>query len=139
MGKLLAQVVRSENPEDWAPIFERATFQVAYRQLGMVSLYCPVDVAFSAIKILEDKGIGKLKVLLENRIAVWEDVPIEKAIRINIYVFGSPTRRKNTVLARMGWWKMYFFEAGMRVLDASIVGRLLALVTTVKEKKAGED
>jgi hypothetical protein len=53
---------------------------------------------------------------------------VDGAFKVNIYVFGSPVRGKNTVLARQGWWRLNFFELGLRILDTSIIGRILAKI-----------
>ncbi|MEM2498208.1 MAG: hypothetical protein QXR81_07535 [Candidatus Nezhaarchaeales archaeon] len=119
-------VRRSEDPRVWAPLFERVVWQIAYRQLGMCALYCPIDVAAEAIDILcREKGMGDWKWLLTGRALVWEDVPVDEALRIHMYAFGGKTRRKNTVLVRQGFWRMYFIEAGLRLFNESIVGRIL--------------
>jgi hypothetical protein len=119
-------VARSENPEDWAPLFAKAIWQASYRQLGMVALPCDIKVASGAIDILCKQGLGGWHWLLRNRVLVWEEVPIDHAFKVHLYVFGSPTRGKNTVLVRQGFWRMYFFELGLRLLDVSIIGRILA-------------
>ena len=120
-------VVRTEDPNVWAPLIKRITFQVAYRQLGMVALYCPIDVAVKAIDILcSTEGMGRWKWLLEGRAIVWEDVPVNGALYIHIYVFGGKLRRKNTVFVRQGFWRMYTIEAGLRLFDQTLVGRIIA-------------
>jgi hypothetical protein len=122
-------VRRSEDPEVWAPLIERIVFQVAYRQLGMVALHVPIDVAVQAIdKLCKEKGMGSWKWLLKGRALVWEDVPIDGALYIHMYVFGSRLRRQNTVFVRQGFWRMYVIEAGLRLLDESIVGKILDMI-----------
>ena len=123
-----AAVERSEKPEDWVPIIERITFQVAYRQLGICALYCPIDVAIEAIDILTKRGVGSWRWLLENRAIVWEDVPVNKAMKVHLYVFGGTSRRKNSVFARMGFWRMYFLESTIRTFDKTVIGRILAKI-----------
>ena len=120
---------RSEDPEVWAPLIERVMWQVAYRQLGMVALYVPIDVAVKAIDILtKTKNMGRWKWLLKGRAIVWEDVPIDSALKVHVYVFGSKHRRKNTVFVRQGFWRMYFIEAGLRLFDESIVGKIISML-----------
>jgi hypothetical protein len=120
---------RSEDPLAWAPIVERIVFQVFYRQLGMVAIHCPIDVAAKAIDYLaREKGYGKWKWLLEGRALVWFDIPVDSALKIHAYVFGSKLRRQNTVFVRQGFWRMYVIEVGLRIFDESIVGRLLARI-----------
>jgi hypothetical protein len=118
----------SKNPEDWKPIIDRAMFQVAYRQLGMVALYTGIDVAAAAIDLLAKEGKGSWKWLLTGRALVWEDVPVDHAMKIHVYAFGGKERRKNTVFVRQGWWRMYFIEAGLRLFDETIAGRLLSAI-----------
>ena len=120
-------VRRSEDPYVWAPLIRKVTWQIAYRQLGMCALHCPIDVAVRAIDILcREEGMGNWRWLLTNRAIVWQDVPIDGALYIHVYVFGSRRRRQNTVFVRQGWWRMYIVEAGLRLFDESIVGKILA-------------
>jgi hypothetical protein len=121
-------VRRTEEPEIWADVIKKIVFQTAYRQLGIVSLYCPIDVAAQAIDILSSGGMGKWRWLIENRVLVWEEVPVDSALFIHLYVFGGKLRRKNTVFVRQGFWRMYFVEAGLRLFDKSIVGRILSKI-----------
>lgn len=122
-------VERSEAPEDWAPVIERIIFQAAYRQLGAVALYCPIDVAVASIDLLaKTKGMGSWRWLLENRALVWDDVPVDKALKVHLYVFGGKERRRNVVFIRQGFWRMYVIETGLRAFDKTIPGRILAKI-----------
>jgi len=116
----------SEKPSDWAPIIKRALWQVAYRNLGMISLHVPIDVVANAIDILTKEGMGNWKWLLEGRVLVWENIPIDHALKIHAYVLGSKHRRENIAIIRQGFWRMWFIEAGLRIFDKTIVGRILA-------------
>jgi len=120
-------VYRSEDPEDWKPIIARILFQVAYRQLGIVALYCDINVAAKSIDMLCKEGYGKWAWLLEGRALVWEDAPIDGALRVHLYVFGGKARRKNTVFVRQGFWRMYFLETSLRTFNETILGRILAV------------
>lgn len=127
MIELSPQIVTSENPRDWAPIVEKISFQAFYRQLGMVSLPQGIKVISQAIDILtKEKGLGKWTWLLENRVLLWEDIPIDGAVRYHAYVWGSGLRQENTVFTRLGWWRMYFFETALRTFDKTIIGRIIA-------------
>jgi len=108
---------KSQNPEDWAPIVERVTFQVFYRSLGMVALPAGIDIVSKAIDILSSKGMGTWKWLITDRVLVWQGIPVDSALKVHCYVFGSKYRPKNTVLVRQGFWRMYFFELGLKTLD----------------------
>jgi len=124
--KSVSGVYRSENPEDWKPIIARILFQVAYRQLGIVALYCSIDVAAKAIDMLCKEGYGRWSWLLEGRVLVWEDAPIDGALKVHLYVFGGKMRKKNTVFVRQGFWRMYFIETSLRTFNMTIPGRILA-------------
>jgi hypothetical protein len=119
---------RSEDPEVWKPIIDRVMFQVAYRQLGMVALYCPIDVAAQAIDMLCKEGKGSWKWLLEGRVLVWDNVPIDSALTIHLYVLGGKARRKNTVFIRQGFWRMYVVESALSVFNRSVAGKLLSRI-----------
>lgn len=128
MEPAVTGVYRSEKPEDWAPIIQRILFQVAYRQLGIVALYCNIKVAAEAIDILCKQGFGRWSWLLEGRALVWEDAPIDSALKVHLYVFGGKTRGKNTVFVRQGFWRMYFIETSLRTFNETILGRILAKI-----------
>jgi len=129
VGTTTLGVERSEAPEDWAPIIERIIFQVAYRQLGIVALYCPIDVAVASIDMLsKTKGMGSWRWLLENRAIVWEEVPVDGALKVHLYVFGGKKRRKNSVFVRQGFFRMYFFEMTLSAFDETVIGRILAKI-----------
>lgn len=120
-------VQRSDDPRDWAPLFEKTVWQAAYRQLGIVALPCDIKVAAQAIDTLtKEKGLGNWKWLLEGRILVWENVNVDSAFKAHFYVFGGKSRKKNSVIARQGFYRMYFFELGARMVDVSVIGRILA-------------
>jgi len=117
----------SQDFKEWANIIERVLFQVFYRNLGMVSLHVPIAVASQSIDYLcKEKDYGDWKWLLTNRVLVWENVPINHVMKIHVYVFGSKLREKNTVLVRQGFWRMWFIEAGLRIFDESLIGKIIA-------------
>jgi hypothetical protein len=118
----------SRNPEDWAPIIERIVFQVFYRQLGIVSVHCGISVAAQAIDMLCKKGYGSWKWLLQDRVLVWWDIPVNGAAKVHAYVFGGKIRDQNTVLVRQGFWRMYFLESSLRTFNETILGRILARI-----------
>ena len=119
---LIPSVKVSRDPEAWKNIIKKVTFQVAYRQLGMVSLHCPLKVAVQAINLLSKEGYGHFRWLIPGRIGVWRNVPIgdpkKPALIIDIYVLGSKIRQKNTVFIRVGWWKMYVIEAVLATIGS---------------------
>lgn len=121
------RVELSRDPKDWAQVVERVTFQWFYRQLGTVNLPMGIDVISKAIDILvKEKGLGGWRWLLEGRVLVWENVPVDKVGKVHAYVFGGKARQKNSVFVRQGFWKMYTIETALSTLDRTIFGRVLA-------------
>jgi hypothetical protein len=128
--ELRSQIEKSEDPRAWADIIARVSFQAFYRQLGMVSLPIGITVASQAIDILcKERNMGEWGWLLEDRVLLWKEIPIDSAVRYHAYVYGSPFRNKNSVFTRVGWWRMYFVEAALKAFDASMLGRTLVEVT----------
>jgi hypothetical protein len=73
-------------------------------------------------------GKGSWKWLLEGRVLVWENVPIDSALTIHLYVLGGKARRKNTVFIRQGFWRMYVIESALSVFNRSVAGKLLSRI-----------
>jgi len=85
-----------------------------------------IDVISQAVDILvNEKGMGSWRWLLEGRTLVWENVPINKVAKVHAYVFGGK-RQKNSVFLRQGFWKMYTIETALNVVNKSLIGRTLA-------------
>jgi len=112
---------RSENPNDWIPIIKRCLWQVTYRVLGQISIHCPIDVCSKAVeKICEEEKIGKYEWLIPRRVMVWYDIPIDHAMKIHCYVWGSPLLRRNTVFTRIGFWRMYMLESFIKAVGSPL-------------------
>jgi hypothetical protein len=116
----------SKDPEVWKPIVERIVFQVFYRQLGIVAIPAGIDTVVKAIDLLCKEGKGSWRWLVQDRIIVWENVPIDKAMKVHCYVYGGKTRQKNTVFTRVGFWRCYVIETTLRTFGKTLAGRILA-------------
>lgn len=115
---------KSKDPADWAPIVERAVWQVMYRQLGIVSLPQGIDIISKAIDILcKEKKYGSWEWLLDDRVLLWKDIPVNGAMKVHTYVYGSKLRQRNSVFTRVSFYRMYFFELGMLTLNRAITYR----------------
>lgn len=111
-------IEKSKDPADWAPIVERAVWQVTYRQLGIVSLPQGIDIISKAIDILcREKKYGSWEWLLDGRVLLWKDIPVNGAMKVHTYVYGSKLRQRNSVFTRVGFFRMYFFELSMLTLN----------------------
>ena len=118
---------RSLKPEDWVPIVKKCIWQVSYRVLGQISIHCPIQVASKAVQILcEKEGMGKCEWLIPDRVMVWYDVPVDHAMTVNIYVWGSPTLQRNTVFTRIGFWRLYLLESFIKT-----VGKPLTFINRI--------
>lgn len=122
------QITRSEKFEDWKPLVEKIVYQASYRLLGMVSLPCGIDIVSKCIDELSKEGKGKWKWLLTGRLLIWEDVPVNGALKIYTYVWGPKIRQKNTVFYRVLGYRMFIFETSLRGFDRTIPGRILARI-----------
>jgi hypothetical protein len=118
-------IEKSKDPKDWAPLIEKITWQIMYRQLGIVSIPIGIDITSQAIDILcKEKGMGSWEWLLEGRVLLWKDIPIDKAMKVYCYVYGSKLRQKNSVFTRVGFWRMYFFELSLKTLNLILTKRI---------------
>lgn len=109
----------SESWTKWIPVADRLVFQAYYRVMSFVSMHAPVSEVYKAIQyVAETKRGGTVYWVVEPFVAKWEDVSVAPGITTTLWVFG---REKNTVYARVGWWKLYLVnEATRRV--ASVLG-----------------
>jgi hypothetical protein len=102
--------------EKYIPVVDTLVNQAYYRVLSFVSFRAPIDEAYQACQSLIDKRGGKLYWVIEGRVAKWEDFEVYPDIKMSVYLFGSKIRRKNTVMCRVGWWKMYLIDTIIKVL-----------------------
>lgn len=85
--------------------------------LSFVSFHAPIDEAFLAIQeITKTKRGGNVYWLpnLKGRVARWDGVEVYPGINMNLWVFGSSIRGKNTVYARTGWWTLSILTEVLR-------------------------
>jgi hypothetical protein len=109
-------------------ILSEALFQVYYRQMGTVALHFGVSTIYEAAQYLATtpRG-GTLSWLLNGRLAQWNDVIVAPGYSdsptISLWLGGSASRQKNTVLVRKGWWTFYL---------PSVVERTVTAVTALR-------
>lgn len=100
--------------EDWekiVPILDTLVVQCYYRVLSFVSYHYGVDDSYKAAKHLSNiKRGGKVYWVLKDRVARWDDLEVFPGTKMSVWIFGSKHRQKNTVLARVGWWKLYIID-----------------------------
>jgi len=101
----------------WVPVVDRLLFQCYYRVLSFISIHAPVDEVVKAAQYLAvEKRKGKVYWVIEGRVARWDNVEVFPGITMTVWIFGSKIRRKNTVMARRGWWALYLFDTYVKAL-----------------------
>jgi hypothetical protein len=104
-----------EDWERWIPVADALVLQAFYRVLSFVSFHAPINEAIHAVKkIAETKRGGTIYTVIPERVYRWDGLEVYPGIRMNLWVFGSPTRRKNTVYARVGWWTLTLMTEALR-------------------------
>jgi len=99
----------------WIAPADALVIQAYYRVLSFVPFHAPIDEAIQAVKyIAETKRGGIIYPVIEGCVYRWDGVEVWPGIRINLWVFGSGIRRKNTVYGRVGWWTLWIFTEALR-------------------------
>lgn len=100
--------------ETWVPIIDQLIWQVYYRILSFISYHGPIDEAYEATKILTGKRGGEVYWVVPDRVFRWDSVTVSPGIKINIWFMGSALRRKNTCMARVGWWTLWILSETLK-------------------------
>jgi len=94
--------------EKWIPVVDALILQTYYRQLSWVSIHAPINEVYKAAEHLaEVKRGGKVYWVIEGIVAKWDNLEVFPGITQTNWFIG---RRKNTAMARRGWWAMYLLE-----------------------------
>ena len=106
----------AEEWERWIPVIEHLLWQCYYRVLSFISFHGPIDESYKAAESLSktpERG-GVVYWVVPDRVFRWDRVSVSPGIEINVWFFGSPMRRKNTVMTRVGWWTLTLFTETLR-------------------------
>lgn len=110
--------------EKWGKFVENSILTAYYRLLSFVSLHAPISEIYNVCKYLSentDYG-GDAYWLIENRVANWDSVIVnqnpEHPVTMNLRIFGSPIRNRNTCFARVGFWKMYALDVALSFIGS---------------------
>lgn len=99
----------------WVPVVEDLQKQLYYRQLGIVSMHGPVDeVVAAAAWLARNRKGGNVFWTTPGAVARWEGAEVYPGIFINEWLYGGP---RNTVLTRVGFWKLYVTRGAPRLLE----------------------
>jgi len=104
----------SEPWKKWVPVIEHLIWQCYYRVLSFISFHGPIDESYKAAKLLSEERGGEVYWVIPDRVFRWDGATVSPGITINIWFFGSAIRRKNTVMARVGWWTLTLFAKVLR-------------------------
>lgn len=94
-----------------------------YRVLSFYSLHLPITEVFTVSKwlSLNTDYRGDVYWLVEQRVANWDNIIVNQnptyPVTMNLRIFGSPLRAKNTVLARVGFFKLYLIDTVLSTLN----------------------
>jgi len=101
--------------ERWIPVADALVLQAYYRVLSFVSFHGPIDEAIQAVKyIAKTKRGGTVYTVVPDRVYRWDGVEVYPGIKMNLWVWGSPLRRKNTVYGRVGFWTLTLMTEALR-------------------------
>jgi len=105
----------AEEPEymRWVAPLDNIIFQAWYRVLSFVSLHAPINEVYEAARyIAENKRGGTVYWVIPGRAARWDDLDVNPphGVKMTVWIFGSAIRKKNSVVARRGFWALYLFD-----------------------------
>jgi hypothetical protein len=101
--------------ERWVPVADSLVLQAYYRVLSFVSFHAPIEEAIQAVKRLADtKRGGTVYTVIPDRVYRWDGLEVFPNIHVNLWIFGSPMRKKNTVYARVGFWTLTLMTEALR-------------------------
>jgi len=104
----------------WVPVIDKLLWQTYYRILSFISFHAPIDEAYQAAKLLSETKGGNVYWVIPDRVFRFDDVEISPGIRMKVWFFGSAIRRKNTVMARRGWWSLYLLDVYVKTLARTL-------------------
>jgi hypothetical protein len=100
--------------ERWVPVIDHLLWQTYYRILSFISFHGPIDEAYQAAQYLSQTRGGEVYWVVRDRVFRWDNVEVSKDIKMNVWFLGSAMRRKNTVMARVGWWTMWILSETLK-------------------------
>ncbi|TRZ51724.1 MAG: hypothetical protein D4S01_04225 [Dehalococcoidia bacterium] len=112
----MAEEILEEPWRRWVPVIDKLLWQVYYRILSFISFHAPIDEAYSAAKHLSETKGGAVYWVMPDRVFRFDNIEISPGIRLDVYFFGSASRRKNVVMFRRGWWSLYIIDTAIKTL-----------------------
>lgn len=95
----------------WVPVIDRLLWQCYYRILSFISYHAPIDESYEAVNVLARERGGDVHWVIPGRVFRWDGLTLSPGITMSVWFFGSAIRRKNTVMARVGWWSLWISKA----------------------------
>ncbi|MEM2291664.1 MAG: hypothetical protein QXR44_03175 [Thermoproteota archaeon] len=118
----MAEVTPPPEYLKWGSLIERMIITTFYRVMSFTSLHAPIGEIYKACEYMSRNTPygGKVYYLIPERVFNWDNVIVNRnpdyPVTMNMRVFGSPIRNKNTVFARIGWWKFYITDAVLMLI-----------------------
>jgi hypothetical protein len=128
IGELMAEAAPPEF-QKWGTLIERMLITTYYRILSFTSLHSPIVEVYTACKYMSENTpyAGNVYWLIEQRIFNWDNVNVNRnsdyPVTMSLRVFGSPIRNKNTVFARVGFYKFYITDVALMLIGMPLRGR----------------
>ena len=100
----------------WGFLVERLLVPTYYRVFSYTPIHAPIGEIYKVCDYMAKNTAlgGTLAWNIPNRIFTWDTIVINQnptnPVTMNIRVFGSPLRNKNTVFVRVGWFKLYMVD-----------------------------
>ena len=110
----------------WGALVERLLIPTYYRIFSFTSIHAPFNEISKVCEYMAQNTAlgGTITWNIPNRILTWDNIIINQnptnPVTMNIRVFGSSLRNKNTVFVRIGWWKAYFVDTALNRIGARI-------------------
>jgi len=107
----------------WVAPLDNIIFQAWYRVLSFVSLHAPINEVYEAARyIAENKRGGNVYWVIPDRAARWDDLDVNPpyGVKMTVWIFGSAIRKKNSVVARRGFWALYLFDPYVKALARTL-------------------
>lgn len=99
----------------WSKLIERMIITSYYRILSFVSLHAPIREVYPVCEWMAantDYG-GRVYWMVPERVFAWDSIQVNKGVVMDLIIFGSAMRQKNTVFARRTWWRLYIIDVAL--------------------------
>ena len=114
----------------WGTLVERLLIPTYYRIFSFTSIHAPMtEISIVCDYLSKNTAMGgTITWNIPGRLFTWNNLVINQnsnyPVTMNVRVFGSGLRQKNTVFVRIGWWKAYVVDAALNRVGG-VLSRLI--------------